>query len=130
MIPGRKLIIDYKTTRQSASPEECVRVTCDKKFRYHAQMEFYRDGAEAFYGERFEFVFIFQSTAFPYRVETILLDDKFSRIGKAEVRRGLAAYAKCLKSGVWLPETHGQLVGVSPPAYLERSEEWEFSNNG
>lgn len=128
VLPGRKLIVDYKTTEKSASPEECVRVTCDKRYRYHAQMEFYRDGAEEFYGERFEFVFIFQSKSPPYRVEAIHLDEKFSRIGKAEVRRGLRIYADCLKSGVWLPETHGQLIDVSPPAYLEHSEEWELAN--
>lgn len=128
VIPDRKLIVDYKTTEKDASPEECVRVTCDKRFRYHAQMEFYRDGSQELYGERFEFVFIFQSKNWPYRVEAIHLDERFSRIGQSEVRRGLARYAACLKSGVWLPETHGQLIDVSPPAYLERQEEWEYAN--
>lgn len=121
------LIIDLKTTGTDASPRQCASECA--KWGYHRQAAFYQDAVEAMYGERVPFVFIFVAKEPPYRVETFELDDEFLRIGRDQNAKGLRTYAKCLKSGVWQPETHGRIMKLAAPRYLRWDKQWDFDSN-
>ena len=121
------LIVDLKTTATDASPRECANECA--KWGYHRQASFYRDAVAAMFGQYVPFVFIFVAKEPPYRVEVFELDNKFIEIGRQQNERGLATYAKCLKSGVWMPETHGRILKLAPPGWLRWNRQWDFDSN-
>jgi AraC-like DNA-binding protein len=120
------LIVDLKTTRTDASPQECAS-ECTK-WGYHRQAAFYRDAVAAMFGEYVQFFFVFVAKEAPYRVEVFELDDEFLEIGRKQNARGLKTYAECLKSGVWQPDTHGKATVLSAPSHLRYQHEWELDN--
>lgn len=118
------LIVDLKTTRTSASPQECANEAA--KWGYHRQVPFYQDAVEELYGTRPPFFFIFVAKEPPYRVEVFELDEEFIEIGRKQNARGLRTYAECKRTGVWKPDTHGTMTVLSPPAWLRHQHEWEI----
>jgi AraC-like DNA-binding protein len=120
--------VDLKTTRTSASPQECASEVA--KWGYHRQAAFYQDAAEALYGNRPPFFFVFVAKEAPHRVEVFELDEEFLTIGRKQNARGLRAYAECKRTGLWKPDTHGNMTILSPPAWLRHQHEWEFDTHG
>lgn len=118
------LIADLKTTRTDASPKSCAFEVA--KWGYHRQAPYYQDAVQAMYGERPPFVFIFVAKEPPYRVEVFELDDEFLEIGREQNARGLERYAECVRTGRWMPETHGQITKLSPPGFLRWEKEWRY----
>lgn len=121
---GGTLIVDLKTTRTDASPKSCAFEVA--KWGYHRQAAFYQDAAQAMFGERPPFVFIFVAKEAPYRVETFELEEEFLEIGREQNARGLERYAECKRTGQWKPETHGRITKLSPPGYLRWEKEWRY----
>jgi hypothetical protein len=119
---GEEYIVDLKTTIKSASLRECANAVAN--FGYHRQVSYYQDAAEALYGHRPKFIFIFVSKIAPYRVETFELDDEFIEYGREQNARGLATYAECLRTGKWMPKTHGSITKLSPPGWVRWEKEW------
>jgi len=120
----RETIVDIKSTKGGGSPQWNSQTVFN--FGYHRQAAFYCDGAEELYGIRPKFIFIFMSKKPPYRVDIHDLTDDYIELGRAENRSGLKKYAECRKTGIWLPETHDEIVTLSPPGYARHSNEWSY----
>jgi len=100
-------LIDVKTTTD-ASYDKFSRDVF--KLRYHVQDAFYSDVA-AWSGVPVRaFAFIAVEKEPPYEVAVYVLDDDSRELGRAAYRENLAAYAQCLKSGVW----HGYDREIKP----------------
>lgn len=121
---GAEVAVDVKTTRTRASRNECRKEV--ELWGYFRQAALYIDGAKELHGVEPHFIFIFVSKVPPYRVETFELDDEFLRIGREQNDEALETYAACLKSGVWLPKTHGRIPKLSPSSFLRSSHNRRF----
>jgi exodeoxyribonuclease VIII len=94
-----KVIVDVKVTgdieRFAASIED---------YRYHVQEAFYREGCEQHFGEPCAFVFLVVSSKrdagrYPVRCFALQEDDRIA--GENEMRKDLATYAECQRTGLW-----------------------------
>ena len=65
-----------------------------------------------------EFVFVTVDKTAPFCVETKELEPEFLECGADEYVKTARRFAECLRSGVWLPENHGQRKTVHTPQYL------------
>jgi hypothetical protein len=97
-IGDRKLILDYKTTGESADPA-AFKATAYGKDIQHA---LYRRGVKAIEGGNSpRFLFLVQETFPPYLCSFIGLDPQTAEIGKQKVEFGKFMWEKCLATGEW-----------------------------
>lgn len=122
---GSDVVVDLKTTRTAATLRECSNEVA--KWGYHRQAAFYLDAVEELYATHPMFIFIFVSKKPPFRVETFELDDEFLEAGREQNARGLATYAECLRTGQWLPQSHGTITKLSPPGWVKWEKEWSYA---
>lgn len=121
---GAEVAVDLKTTRTRCTLSELRKEV--ELWGYFRQAALYVDGAKELYGIEPHFIFIFVSKVAPYRVETFELDDEFLRIGREQNDEALETYAACLKSGEWLPKSHGRIPKLSPSYFLRSSHNRRF----
>jgi hypothetical protein len=93
------LVVDYKTTGNSANPEGIAKIILN--FGYHIQDALYRRGVNALTGITPNFVFLFQETTEPYMCSLISLPDQFQDMANWQVEKGIARFRECLASGNW-----------------------------
>lgn len=121
-IPGRRsLLVDYKTSH-TADPDEFPNTA--RKYGYHCQGAWYRDGAiaEGLAGEDCKFLFIVQETKPPYVASVIELDALAMRIGAMLNRRAIDLYLQCVIDDRW-PGYTDDVALVSFPRWYEREHE-------
>ncbi len=107
----RKLIIDYKTTRVTANPDEVGRTIANMGL--DIQESFYRRGVKAIEGINPKFVFIFQEVEPPYLCSFIGLPPEFQEMGKQKVEYGIFLWEECLNLGKW-PAYPNKVCWVDP----------------
>lgn len=122
----REVIVDLKTTSKGMTPKALA--TTIYNFGYHRQAAYYIDAVREMYGvERPKFVLVFFSTNRPYNVATHDLTDDYIELGREENEAGLKKYAECLRTGLWLPDTHGRIITLSPPGFARWDKEWRVT---
>ena len=94
------ILYDYKTTGQSADPNEWGRRTmwttgCDIQAAFNIR------GMEKLYGYTPEFRFVVQETSPPYAMCVVGVSDRMLEIGRQKVDRALRMWAWCLKNDCW-----------------------------
>jgi len=95
----KKLIIDLKTTAQSANPDDFSRKIVD--LGYDIQSSLYKRGVQAIDGVTPEFIFIVVETSEPYLCSVVSLSAEFQALGDDKVESAIALWRWCLKSGKW-----------------------------
>jgi hypothetical protein len=121
----RETIVDLKTTSKGVSPDALAGTV--EFWGYHRQAAYYQDAVRELYGIEARFVLIFFSTERPYNVAVIELHRDYIDFGREENARGLKKYAECLRTGIWLPDTHGKIITISPRGSLRWKKEWNLS---
>lgn len=113
----RKLIVDYKTTAASASPEDWVRTMLG--CGYDIQAPFYLRGNRATGGdERAKFVFLVQETEPPYACSWIGMPPSFIAMGDAKVEHAIALWRLCMESDRW-PGYPTRICWMDAPSWAE-----------
>ena len=95
----RKLCIDYKTTGQSANPEDIGRHIVSMS--YDIQNSLYVRGIKAIEGIESKFVFVFQENFEPYLCSFVALPPEFLEMGKQKVEYGIFKWKQCIESNKW-----------------------------
>jgi len=107
----RTIILDYKTTGQSADPEEYIGIIANTGL--DIQDALYRRGVHAIDGTEPEFWLMVQETEAPYLCSFIELDMMFKDMGEGKVNLGIRLWRQCMKTGIW-PAYPRQLCTVEP----------------
>ncbi|RPI55419.1 MAG: hypothetical protein EHM49_01955 [Deltaproteobacteria bacterium] len=123
----RKLIIDYKTTGQSANPGDLIRHVIS--MGYDIQNSLYVRGVDAIEHSNPKFVFVFQETEQPYLCSFIGLPNDFLEMGKQKVEYGLFLWRECLSSGKW-PAYPNQVCWLDLPAWALLAWEHRATETG
>jgi len=97
-VPGRRLVVDAKSTRD-ASPEAFRKSVAN--FRYHVQDAFYREAFRACGAPIEHFAFIAVEKLPPYAVAVYALDPGAIARGQAAARTDLETLARCLQENTW-----------------------------
>lgn len=116
----RNLVLDYKTTGQSAHPEEYSRLVIAHGL--DIQESFYKRGIEAIEGIKPDFIFMIQETEPPYLCSFVELDIILQEMGGEKVKYGLKLWDKCIASGQW-DGYSGKIYTMEAPAWALAS--WE-----
>lgn len=95
----RKIVIDYKTTTQSANPNELARMMV--AMGYTIQEALYCRGVKAITGIEPKFLFLFQETTEPYLCSIVALSPEFREMGRQQVDYGIFLWRECLQYGKW-----------------------------
>lgn len=110
----RKLIIDYKTTGNSANPHDFARqiISCG----YDIQAALYTRGVRTLENIEPKFVFVVQETEKPYMCSFIGLPPEFLGMGKSKVEYGIFIWSHCMEKNEW-PGYPKQVCWVDPPTW-------------
>jgi len=122
---SRTIILDYKTTAQSAKPEEYANIIVNNGS--DIQDAFYRRGVGEIEGTKPDFYFLVQETSSPYLCSLIELDVMFKDMGEAKVKYGLRAWDFCLKRDYW-PGYSNELYTLEPKPWSLASWEMRKAN--
>lgn len=117
----RGTLWDYKTTGQSANPEDFVRSVIANG--YDIQDAFYRRTVGKRFGIDPTFTFLVQETYPPYLCSFIELDLQFQDMGESKVRKGIEIWKRCMSTGEW-PGYSERIYTVEAPAWGLAS--WEM----
>lgn len=120
----RKIILDYKTTGQSADPEKYIGIIDHTGL--DIQDALYRRGVHAIDGTEPDFYFMVQETESPYLCSFISLDMQFKDMGEQKVSMGVRVWRKCVKTGIW-PSYPKELCTVEPKPWSLAS--WEMKKS-
>jgi hypothetical protein len=114
---GRALIVDYKTTGQSANPLRWGKEAGN--LRYFMQDPWYREGYEVLHPDEEPpaFVFIVQEKDPPYLVSVCELDDDSRTAGAEANAVARALFLECMTTGEW-PAYAPRVHPVTIPRYL------------
>lgn len=97
---ARKLVLDYKTTGETADPASFVKSAIGKA--YDIQVSLYKRGIQAVEGGKPpRFVFMIQENYPPFLMSFICLDHATQEMGKQKVEIGKAIWEKCLYLNEW-----------------------------
>ncbi|MEN6375492.1 MAG: PD-(D/E)XK nuclease-like domain-containing protein [Smithella sp.] len=121
----KKIILDYKTTGQSADPENYISIIDHTGL--DIQDALYRRGVHAIDDTDPDFWLMVQETEAPYLCSFINLDMQFKDMGEQKVNMGIRVWRKCLKTGIW-PAYPTQLCTVEPKPWSLASWEMKKSN--
>jgi hypothetical protein len=116
----KKIILDYKTTAQSANPNDLARTVIN--MGYDIQSALYTRGVHAICQSDPKFIFVFQETVEPYLCSIIALPPDFMEMGKSKVEYGIFLWQECLRMGKW-PGYPSQVSWINLPAWA--SVAWE-----
>lgn len=94
-----RLILDYKTTGQSAYPESFNSSVIN--FGLDIQESLYRRGVKAITGQDYDFIFMVQEVAPPYLCSFVRLDIMYQDMGKEKIDKGIKIWHKCLSENKW-----------------------------
>ena len=123
----RKLIIDLKFTEMSANPADLARnilaVGAD------IQAVLYIRGAEAVFGVKPHFVFVFAEVNEPYICSFVGLPPDFLALGQSKVEYGIYLWRACMKSGNW-PAYPNRIAYVDLPGWAMAAWESKSSEIG
>lgn len=113
----RTLLWDYKTCR-TAAPDALSKAI--HEYGYHTQAATYIDAVTTLgLAADTAYLLIAQEKTAPYLVTVVELDAMAIRIGRAENRRALNLYARCVADDHWPAYSEGvELLGV--PGWVER----------
>ncbi|MFA5340290.1 MAG: PD-(D/E)XK nuclease-like domain-containing protein [Clostridia bacterium] len=120
----RTIILDYKTTGQSADPEDYTGIISNTGL--DIQDALYRRGVKAIEGTEPDFYFLVQEVDAPYLCSFIELDMMFKDMGESKVNLGIKLWRQCMKSGVWSAYPT-QLCTVEPKPWSLAS--WELKKS-
>jgi exodeoxyribonuclease VIII len=102
------ILVDVKTY-SNAAPAEFARQIA--RMRYHVQAAYYTDGYALASGrDVLGFIFLAVETEYPYAASAVMLDDASLEQGRADYRRNVDAYARCLAANEW----PGYPAGIQP----------------
>ena len=93
------IILDYKTTGQSASPEKYANIISDKGL--DIQDALYSRGYKTLNAVEPDFFFMVQETEPPYLCSLIEIDMMFKDMGKEKVKAGIRIWRECMRTGTW-----------------------------
>ena len=110
------LILDVKTT-EDASPAAFERSSYS--WRYHVQAAFYVDGLHANNVDTAFFTFAAVEKSSPYACSAFMASSDMIVAGRAEYRRLLRIYAKCVGANVWPGYDDGPIT-LDLPAWATR----------
>ncbi len=116
----RNLILDYKTTQNSANPSDFSRqiIGCG----YDIQAALYSRGMKVIEVAEAKFIFVVQEVEKPYLCSFIGLPPEFLEMGKSKVDYGIFLWEQCMKNNEW-PGYPIQVCWVDPPAWA--LAQWE-----
>ncbi len=123
---GRTIIVDLKTAA-SADPREFDRSAAE--YGYDMQSEFYPELVRRVRGDDdTAFVFVVVEKTAPYLVSVVELDEQFSQIGRAKVRRAVDTFHQCRQADEW--PGYAPVVHKVEPArwYVIKSEEEQYAS--
>ncbi len=113
-VPGfGTVVVDLKSTID-ASPRAFAGSV--HKFGYHIQAAMYLEGLAKAGIPCEKFVLFAPESAPPHCVAVYAVEDESVEQGRREMRRLMATYAECVKSGVW-PGYSGRIESLSLPVY-------------
>ncbi len=117
----RRLVLDYKTTAASASPEQWPRTMAGMGGEF--QGAFYHLANERTGGpEGAKFVFVVQETTPPYACSLQGLSPAYLELGYSKVREAITTWQRCMASGIW-PAYTPRICWMEPPAWEQAK--WE-----
>lgn len=121
----RTLILDYKTTARTASPDQAVRTALS--LGYDIQAAFYTRGVEAVCkpAKRPVFVYMFQETEPPYAVSFIGMAGAFLDLGTSKVNAAINLWRQCMTENDW-PGYPNRICWAEPPPWA--TTQWADSN--
>ena len=111
---GRPVIVDYKTTAQSADPNEFRWEARNR--RYHMQDRWYVEGMTALGLDEPAFLFVVQEKSPPFLVSVIELHDDVREDGTAKNIAARQTYLDCRTRDEW-PGYPAHVHGISWPTY-------------
>lgn len=117
----RKLIIDYKTTGNSANPSEFSRQIISMGLDIQAAL--YIRGIKSLEGIEPKFIFVVQETSEPYLCSFIGLPPEFLEMGKSKVDYGIKIWEKCLLENNWTGYPN-RIAYIDPPSWA--LAQWEL----
>lgn len=120
----KNIILDYKTTGQSADPEKYISIIDHTGL--DIQDALYRRGVHAIDGTEPDFHFMVQETEPPYLCSFISLDMQFRDMGEEKVATGIKIWRQCVGTGEW-PAYPVELSIVEPKPWSLAS--WEYRRN-
>ena len=120
-VNGHPTLCDYKTA-VDVSPDAFSRAV--RKYGYHQQDDWYRDGYEVLSGTSPDFLFIAQETTPPYLVAVYQLDAYAQRIAATENARAIELFARCTETDTW-PGYDEDVTLLALPPWAEHEYEME-----
>lgn len=107
-------LVDLKTTTDASLAEFQRSI---HNFGYHRQAAFYLQGLSHLFGDKHaNFVFLAVESQRPFAVAPYAIDDASLARGRAEIRKALALYARCLETNTW-PGYHEAVTAISLPPW-------------
>jgi hypothetical protein len=125
VIKDRTLGIDYKTTGQSADPQEYNRIAIANG--HDIQDAFYTHGIEKIEGYELDFIFMVQETEYPYLCAFHSLDMMAKDMGEQKVETGIKLWDKHLRTGQWPGYGNMTFTMEAPPWALAAWEMRKFT---
>lgn len=110
----RLVMMDYKTTGESANPEDFGRKVVS--MGYDIQDQFYTRGADQVLGIVPKFIFVVQETNYPYICSFIALDPEFKEMGFRKMEAGMEIWERCIKAKKW-PGYPRRVCHISAPGW-------------
>jgi PDDEXK-like uncharacterized protein DUF3799 len=122
----RKLICDYKTGGTSAEPDAWGRTQL-VRMGYYTSAAFYRRGvAKACGGKPPKYIYLVQEQEAPYLCSLVGLSPAAVELGDENIRRALALWTSCTRSGNW-PGYPARVAYPDIPAY--EMARWESESH-
>lgn len=126
---------DYKTTDQSANPENASRLIFN--LRYDITSAFYRRGIRKLFGiENPNYRFVIQEKEAPYALSIVALDPAAEGLADRKIDEAIRLWGECLRTNTW-PGYTNRIAYVGAPAWHEKQwldrearEEFILSGNG
>lgn len=123
------VISDLKTTRLTTYERMASHVY---DMGYHRQAAMYQDGVKSVTGEVLPFCLICVDRE-THQVEVIEPDEEFLKLGREENDRALHRlqryWERWGREIPWQRESYGEIVKVSPPTYVKKKSEWEYTTD-
>ena len=119
------LILDLKTTSQSAEPGSYVRQILASGGDIQAAL--YTRGIKKLTGVKPRFVLMVVEIEPPYLCSFISLSPTFMELGKQKVEEGMRLWSECLSSGVWGGYPNRIMQVDAPPWAVAQYEERKFT---
>jgi len=124
----QKVMLHYKTTRASASPEAFVRGIMIGS-GYDVSLAFYRRGFETLTQQKdFMHVILIQEQTAPYACALVSLDPAAWAIADGKVQRAIALWQQCISSGKW--PAYSNRIHYATPTPWQLAEAEEISQEG